>query len=186
MDKVNLGSQIKICTPEEEKAFELFSLPLISTYRVLSWSGSSSGALSANFAAADVIGKIMIIKAFRLIPYADEAMIDLYLDDGAGTVNFETIPDTARIDRLFDIHNSGTLITLLINGTVAPFLITAGPNAANAFPMDLTLDNIFYKHPEKITSLTLSVVGNVFTNIIAGSTATGTCLLKAIMEVYLI
>jgi hypothetical protein len=174
-----LSKEIKICFPNDDKAEELdlISLPFKSTYRVLSWQGASDGTvLTPDFNIIDIEGKFIVIKSFKIIPYYQDASVDLFVSDGV-TDNEETIPATARIDRVFDIFGSGTNIVMLINGGQV--------NLFNAvFPLDLDLQNIYYKYPEKVQTLQLQITALIFENI--NTSVTDNANLKVNMEVYLI
>jgi hypothetical protein len=172
-----LEDKIKICF-DESSDIDLLSLPFKSSYRILSWHGASDNTvLTPDFNIIDVAGKFMVIKSFKIVPYYQADSVDMFVDDGAGTVFQETIPATARIDRVFDIYGSGTNITLLINGGQV--------NLFNAvFNLDLDLQNIYFKYPEKIQTLQLQILATVFDDINAQTTDNAD--LKVYMEVYLI
>jgi hypothetical protein len=171
-----LGEKIQICFPERESELDLLSLPFKSSYRVLSWTGASDGvALTPNFAIADIEGKFMIIKSLKVIPYYQDASVDLFVTDGV-TVNAETIPAAARIERLFDT-DAGTVIVFRINGSPV--------NLFNAiFPLDVDLQNIYYKYPEKVQTLDLNITGLIVENIQTGVTDNADIIVN--MEVYLL
>ena len=62
----------------------------------------------------------------------------------------------ARIERVFDFITIGTRINLSINGARSSMFSATG--AAGGYAADLFLDNIFYKYPEKLQSLELSLI----------------------------
>ena len=172
-----MRDKLEICFPEREDELDLLSLPFKSTYRVLSWQGAADGTLlTPDFNLVDIIGKLLVIKSIKLIPYYSAAAVDMYVNDGA-TTNAETVPINARIDRLFDVFGQGTLLNLRING---------GPvNLFNAvFPLDVDLQNIYFKYPEKIQDLTLQVTALVIMDLEAATTQNPN--IKVNMEVYLI
>lgn len=172
-----MKDSIKICFPERESDLDLLTLPFKSTYRVLSWQGSASGVLlTPDFVLGDLVGKFLIIKSFKIIPYASNTVVDMYVTDGI-TINQETLPNTSRIDRLFDLFGSGTFINLDING---------GPvNLFNAtFPIDVDLQNIYFKFPEKLQDITLRINARIFQNIITSAVQIPNLIVN--MEVYLI
>lgn len=173
---MSLKDKIEICFPERESELDLLSLPFRSNYRVLSWQGASDGVLlTPNFNIADIEGKFMIIKSFKIIPYYQDAAVDLFVSDGASTFE-ETIPALGRIDRVFDT-TTGTQIVLRVNGGQV--------NLFNAiFPIDIDLQNIYYKYPEKIQTLDLAVTGLIIENINSGVTDNANILV--LMEVYLL
>ena len=156
---------------------DLLSLPFKSTYRVLSWEGVTNGVLlTPNFSMDDIVGRILIIKSFKIVPYYSAAGIDMYVTDGI-TTNSETVPNNARVDRLFDRFNSGTTIRMSINGSPLSLF-----NAK--FPLDVDLQNIYYKYPEKISSIVMYVIGAIFSDIILNTVQTPNIVVN--MEVYLI
>jgi hypothetical protein len=175
---VDLKDKIEICFPESESEIDLLTLPFKSTYRVLSWRGTANSIpLTEDFSLLDIQGKLMVIKSFRIIPYYSQLTnVDMYVNDGI-TTNKETLPIFARIDRLFDIGDNGTIINFKING---------GPvNLFNAiFPLDVDLQNIYFKYPEKIQDITLSILGSVYRDIETGAQENPTIIVN--MEVYLI
>lgn len=173
-----LKDKVEICFPESDAEIDLLTLPFKSTYRVLSWQGAASGVLlTADFNLLDIQGKFLVIKSIKIFPYYSAAAVDLFVNDGGATTNSETVPINARIDRLFDLYTTGTIINMIING---------GPvNLFNAnFPLDIDLQNIYYKYPEKIQDLTLQVTGTVYTSLVAATTQNPN--IKVNMEVYLI
>lgn len=172
-----LKDKINICFDDSRlDDLDLLSLPFKSTYRVLSWSGPADGTLlTADFNIADLVGKIMVIKSFKVIPYYSDDSIDLYVTDGV-TINAETIPILARIDRLFDVYGLTAIVMNINGGQVNLF--------SASFPLDVDLQNIYYKYPEKIQTLTLAITGTIFGDIQAQTIQTPN--LKVNMEVYLI
>jgi hypothetical protein len=172
-----LRDKLEICFPESDAELDLLTLPFKSTYRVLSFEGLANGVfLTPGFSIDDIRGKTMVIKSFKIIPYYANAAVDMYVTDGI-TVNQETIPINARIDRLFDRTTSGTFIVLQINGSPL--------NLFNAkFPLDLDLQNIYFKYPEKIQELSLQITGIIYGDINLSTLQTPKVVVN--MEVYLI
>jgi hypothetical protein len=172
-----LKDKLEICFPESDAELDLLTLPFKSTYRVLSWKGAANGVavLTPDFNILDIEGKILVIKSFKIIPYYAVAAIDMFVSDGV-TTNSETIPAQGRIDRIFDTFTS-TIITLKINGTPLNFF-----NAA--FPLDVDLQNIYYKYPEKIQDISLIINSAIIVNLVTGGQSNPN--VKVNMEVYLI
>jgi len=123
----------------------LFTLPLISQYRTLLWSGPANGALlEPNFPMADIQGKVIVIKSFKLVPYSQTAV---YVDIGFSDGTTETIPQFARLDRLFDNFRDGFRIQMIINGTQVSLFgwLVSAAGYTVGYPADFFVDNIFYK-----------------------------------------
>jgi hypothetical protein len=174
-------SKFTYCSPEQEKLVEsidLISLPFISTYKNLTWSGAANGtALVPGFLIGDIQNKVMVIKSFKVTNYYAANSVDLYVNDGV-TTNAETVVAGARIDRLFDAYAGGTTINFRINSSPVSFF-------QGLFSADIDKENIFYKCPYTIQSLTLAITTVVYTTIVPAG-ATGNPNVKAEMEVYLI
>lgn len=140
-----------------ERALDLFSLPLISQFKLYQFSGRADNSdLVGNVPLADIQGRSIVVKAIRLVAYYENDSIDLFVDDGA-TVASETIPGNNRINRLFEVYDYGCQLTFLINGTpiqLFPVEVPIFPPAGDGnVPLDLDVDNIFYKYPEKVQSI---------------------------------
>ena len=167
-----------------EKMFEAFSIPLIGEYKVISFHGNANGTaltLSGGILIADMQNRIFVLKSIRLIPHYSAEGIDIALSDGV-TTSTETIPLDARIERVFDFITIGTRINLSINGARSSMFSATG--AAGGYTADLFLDNIFYKYPEKLQSLELSVDTRVIQDLVVQAEATPR--IKVIIECYLI
>ena len=153
-----------------KKSFELLNLPMISQYKVLAWGGTANGALLApQFDVNILLNRLITIKSFRIVPYYPAglaAYTDVFLDDGV-TQTVEVIPPSSRINRLFDVATTGTGITFRINDN--PVLFDS--LVALPLPMDLWLDNIYYKHPTPVSTLDVAIIGNVVTNLQTGAVA---------------
>lgn len=184
-----LNEQIKqeIATQIEKKLgkeLNLFTLPLISQYRALVWGGPANGAFMVpTFNLNDIIGKTIVIKSLKLVPYSQVAnYIDISFSDGTT----ETIPQFARLDRLFDDYRDGFRIQLGINGTELGLFgwVLSPAGWTVGYPADFFVDNIFYKFPETVQDITLQITGRVFDDIQAGTQDNP--FLKVIVECYLI
>ena len=180
-----MADRIEICLPGDEgkvDSIDLLSLPFKSTYKILSWRGLANGTtvLTPSFNIIDVRGRTMVIKSFAIYNYYHAAAVDLYVTDGV-TTNAETIPILGRVDRVFDLFLAGTEINLRINDAPISFFQSA---TQIAFPADVDLQNIYYKFPQKINTITLSILTTIFTNIQTGATQNPD--VKVIMEVYLL
>jgi len=162
----------------------LFTLPLISQYRTLLWSGPANGAfLEPNFPIADIQGKIIVIKSLKLVPYSQTAVyIDIAFSDGTT----EGIPQFARLDRLFDNFRDGFRIQMIINGVQLSIFgwLASAAGYTVGYPADFFVDNIFYKFPETIQNITMQITGTVYENIVTD--ALDNPLMKVIVECYLI
>jgi len=152
-----------------EKILDVFSLPLISQFRYYQFNGLADGTvLVPNFNPADVLGKTIVIKSVKIVPYYQAGAVvnqDFYITDGA-TVNEELLPGNCRVNRLFDVYSYGCLLELLINGSAVPVF----PNSAPIVPplvggnctLDLDIDNLFYKHSVKANSLDVTCDAQIF------------------------
>lgn len=153
---------------------------LQSQYKVIVFTGSANGStLNEGFAIADFVGKEVIIKRIKLDAYAPDDVIDIDLFDGA-THTTETIPAQARINRLFDMFSISTRITFMINGTPIPIFSN---QAIPGYPMDLDIDNIMYLFPNKVKTFDVRVLGEILTDIDAGTTDNP--LIKVTVELYI-
>jgi hypothetical protein len=172
-----------------EKVLDIFALPLISQFRFFQFSGRADNAnLTPNFAPVDIQGRYIVIKALKIVPYYEANSIDLYLNDGATTTS-ETIPGNARINRIFDVYDFGCQLTLLINGSpveLFPSEVLIVPPAGDGnVPLDLDLDNIFYKFPAKLTSLDIRLDAQIFSDIRTAAPQMDQPLVKVFLQCYL-
>ena len=179
----------KIRDDKFEKALDIFSLPLISQYRFYQFSGRADNSLlTPNFNLADIQNRILVIKGIKIVPYYEDASIDLTLSDGV-TVNNETIPANCRINRIFDVYDYGCQLTVIINGGAVPLfpqeVVIVPPFADGNVPIDLDLDNIFYKFPERITNFQMRLDAQIFESIVGGG-AVDNPLVKIFVQCYLI
>jgi hypothetical protein len=178
--------KIEICTEEEKQQaiIDLLSLPFISKYRLLLWTGTADGTLlTPRFNINDLLNRYMVIKSFKIVPYYIDNSEDLYLDDGAGTVFTETIRADLRINRIFDAFSVGTVVILRINDAVADMFGNDGSGVS--YPIDISEDNIYYKYPEKINQLSLAITADV-TDTLNGAVNYQNPAVKVTMGVYLI
>jgi hypothetical protein len=147
-------------------------------YKCLLFTGAADGnPLDPEFTEDQILNKTLRLKGFRIIPYYQAAAEDFVFSDGTT----ETVGAQARVNRLFDLWSQGARIDFRINGTRLNFFEIAG--AANGYPMDLWLDNIDYLYSEKVQELTISIIGEIETDV--PGVASQQPLLKVIVEVYL-
>jgi hypothetical protein len=168
-----------------EKMMEVFGLPLISEYRVLAFHGLADGTpltLSNGITIADIRNRIFVLKSLKIIPYYSANGIDISLTDGVTTTNEITFNNT-RVERVFDFITVGTFLSVAINGSNLPMFHNVG-GAAGGYPLDLFIDNILYKFPEKLQTLGVSVNSRAVLDLTTG--AADTPNVKVIIECYLI
>lgn len=164
-----------------KESLSIFSLPLISQYKLLLWNGQANGVnMIPNFPLADIQGKLIVIKSIRVVPYYNGAGIDITLDDGATVAN-EVVWNASRIDRLFDDYANGAYINLSINNIILPLFTNIG---ISGFPLDLNIDNIFYKFPATIQNIDFQINARVINDLTTGALVVP--LVKAYIECYLI
>lgn len=179
--KIEINRQVNSEIGILKESLDLINLPLKSQYKILAWQGTSDGTLlTPQFDVNILIGRSIVIKSFRIIPYYPPGlnpMIDIAFSDGTT----ETIPNSSRINRLFDVGTVGTGVTFLMNGTNVIF----DSLIALPLPLDLWIDNIYYKYPQRLgtNAITLSVDGDVVTDLSLGTVAA--CTVKVIVECYL-
>lgn len=168
-DKI-FGSKSKVVA----NAIDLLTLPLISQFRYLQFSGQADGTnLVQNFPPTILPGKIIVIKGIKIIPYYSADAIDLSLTDGV-TTNNETVRTASRVNRLFDEFYTTNRLTLLINGGRVPMFpsfdipLAIPPVEEGNIPLDLDIDNIYYKFPEKITDFNIQVNASISENVTTG------------------
>lgn len=180
--KIEISRQVESQFTELKKSFELLNLPLISQYKVLAWAGTANGALLApQFDINILLNRIITIKSFRIVPYYPPGiavMTDVFLNDGV-TQTVEVIPNSMRINRIFDDNTQGTGITFRINQNPVLFdTLVALP-----LPLDLWLDNVYYKHPTPVSTLDVAVQSVITTNL--QTLATANPAIKVYAECYL-
>jgi hypothetical protein len=142
-------------------SLDIISLPFKSQYQILTWMGLFDGALlTPLFDVNILIGRTIIIKSIRFVPYADGNFIDISLNDGVTIAN-ETIPDLARLERIFDVYDQGNTFRFIINGVNC---LTSDDNRVTS---DFFVDNIFYKYPNKIQTIEVSMQALVVDDLAA-------------------
>lgn len=173
-----------------EKALDLVTLPLNSQFKFLQFSGLADGTnLVQNFPPDLLPGRVIVIKAIKVLPYYSADSIDFSITDGV-TTNSETVRVDSRVNRVFDEAYKSNRFFLDINGRAVDLFPVFTPGAIlppvelGNIPMDLDVDNIFYKFPEKITSLQIRLNGRISSNVTTG--ADQTPFVKVWMQCYLI
>lgn len=136
--------------------------------------------MSQGFDIRALIGRSLVIKRIKLIPFAGESTIDFYVSDGTVS-NAETIPARARLTRVVDDFITGAIIKFLINGSPIGIFPSDGEGG---YPTDLDVDNIYYYFSEPVTSFDISVDAKVYTDIEAGTLGTQT-FMKVMVECYI-
>jgi hypothetical protein len=170
--------------PDNNPALNIFTLPLISEFKFFQFSGRADNTnLVPNFNIIDIRNRYLVIKGIKIVPYYEAASIDMYL--GVAT---ETIPANCRINRVFDVYDYGCQLTVLINGVqqrIFPSEVSIFPPAGDGnVPIDLDIDNIFYKYPEKITSFDIRLDAQIFADIL--NPTTDQPLVKIFVQCYLL
>lgn len=149
-----------------------------SDYRVLSYANVADGVnLLPDFAIDVIQGKYMMIKSFKIIPYAN-GKSDVFFNDT--TSEHFTVPDKARLINVIDSASVPCIINLQVNGS--PLQIFPS-GAATSYPIDLFIDNIYYTYKEKISSLDVSVLGSVINDLDTGGVVNPD--IRVLLEVYL-
>jgi len=150
-------------------ALDLLTLPLISKFKCLQFNGLADGTpLVPNFSMLGIAGRYFILKAIRIVPEysgGGNTFVDFYTTDGVSVFR-EFLPGNTRINRLFDVSSFGTTFDFLLNNSstdIFPlFAPIVPPFVGGNVPLDLDIDNIFYKYPEKIESIGCSVNARIF------------------------
>lgn len=160
----------------------LINLPLISKYRVITFHGTTNGLpLTQLFNIEEIIGRILVIKSIRFDYYVNEQPFsDIELTDGV-TITNELLQRGARINRVFD-DDTGMQFNFKINGS--PAGIFGNILAGVSYPADLNLDNIYFKFPEKIQTMEMTVTGGLLDSPGTGNRLPQT--VKVTMECYLL
>lgn len=180
---MNKYSERGMLVENEKPELDLLTLPLISKYRVLVFFGTSDGdELNLGFNINDLIGRSVVIKSIRLVPYARENVEDFFVNDGVVS-NTETIQARQRLTRVIDDFTASTIIDFLINGVPIGIFPSTGDGG---YPADLHLDNIYYWYREKVQTFTVAVNSNVYTGLESGSLGTGGFFIKVVVEVYIL
>jgi hypothetical protein len=175
--KIEVSNQLRNYIDDE---ITLFNLPLKSQFKVLVFTGRADGTdLTPAYQPLDIDGRIIVVKSIKIVPYYFGIGIDISLDDGAGTVINEATYNNQRINRLFDDFVAGTTIRFQINGTTVNFF----PGNL-CFPLDLWIDNIMFKYPEKVQTLNFQVLSSVINDLTTGALVNPN--VKVMIECYLI
>jgi len=145
------------------KVSPLENIILNSQYHCLAYAGQAGQVVPRNIPASFnqeiLANKNVLIKSIKLIPYAWENTIDLSLSDGTT----ETVPPNMRLQRTMERFSAAVDIRLIINGGfVNVFSIDAGGN--NWFPLDLSVDNIYYNYKSKVQTIGFEVAALNFVN----------------------
>jgi hypothetical protein len=187
---VYTDSKKEIKIQEQLENIDLYQLPLISKFKFFQFSGRADNSfLTGNFNPADLQGKIIVIKSIKIVPYYEAASQDFFVTDGV-TVNQELIPANCRINRIFDVYDYGCQFSLLLNGSRVPIfpteVVIAPPAGDGNIPLDLDLDNIFFKYPEKLANpfIQMQLDAQIFQTL--NAPAADQPLVKVFMQCYLI
>jgi len=154
---------------QEDKELSIFSVALQKTYKLLSFEGLADGtAMTPQFDLEEIRGKTLIIKSIRLIPYANGAgaITDISMNDGGATTWSEALGDNVRLDRITDLFNEGTAIRLLLNGAPCSVFSQVFTNATGQYIPDLWEDNIFYKFPAKLQTISMAIFSTVADDLV--------------------
>ena len=156
---------------------DLFSLPLKSKFRYFCFNGLADGSdLFPNFIPADIQGKTLVIKSIKIVgfyPVGAGTHQDFYVTDGV-TTNEELLPGNCRINRLFDLYSNGTVLSIFLNGSAVQILPTSAPIVppfvTGNCTLDLDLDNVYFKFGAKLTSFNVSVISEIFDDLVTPGT----------------
>lgn len=163
-----------------KESLSIFSLPLISQYKVFSFHGRADGTdLTLGFNIEDIVGRILVLKSLKIYPYYFGTGNDIWLFDGV-TNSVEATYNNQRINKITDDLVAGTKIDLFINGGLCNIFLNTGIK----LPLDISLDNIFYKHPEKIASISMRVTSSVINDLTTGALVNPN--VKVVVECYLL
>lgn len=148
-----------------------------SQYRVIAFSGRANGTfLNQNFLFNAIDKKRMLIKSIRLIPYAF-VQTDVLWNSTTG--DQFSVPPLARIPTVIDTFTTSPRITIEINGTRQDIFPSVTPGA---YTMDLFVDNIYSNYKSKVSTLNVSVLGDVFVDLPTGTPGAPT--IKVLIECY--
>lgn len=157
----------------------LFNKRLTSKYRIFTFYGVADGTPLTGIANLnDFIGRDIIIKSIRFIPYANGDTIDFLFFDGVTTTT-ETIINNTRLVRIFDDFVAASLIRYTINGNEIIFK----SGTTSGYPIDLFVDNINYQFPEKFQTLEISINARINSDLAGTLVAPN---IKVVTECYLI
>lgn len=189
--KNHIDSELKKGLSNLGQALNNFAIPLISQYRMFTFYGAADGTdLAPNFVPADIVNKYFVLKSIQIECYYPSDAVtneDFFVSDGGGSVFSESILGAYRIDRLFPQYGNSGLLSLMINGSASP-LFTINPGIVPPFPvgnipLDSKIDNIFYRYPDKLTSLNIRLNAIIFRQLQAAITVNPN--VKVYLECYL-
>lgn len=177
-----MQSNLEISIKQLNENLSLINLPLISKYRVITFHGTTNGLpLTQLFNIQEIIGRTLVIKSIRFDYYVlEQPFSDIELTDGV-TITNELLQRGARINRVFD-DDTGMQFNFKINGS--PAGIFGNLLAGVSYPADLNLDNIYFKFPEKIQTMEMTVTGGLLDSPGTGNRLPQT--VKVTMECYLL
>lgn len=187
---INLAEKIgmlekRISELETRSYSKLEDIILNSTFRVLPFFGQADGTnLTHQFSDSFFINKSILIKTIKFIPYYSSDAIDISFSDGTT----ETIPDSFRVERVFDPSSGGGVfiaphsVNILINGS--PAILSVDPtNDPGCIPPDYVLDNIYYLKKD-VQSIDVNIIQEVLSDFTAPGT-TITPNIKVFIECYI-
>ena len=96
----------------------------------------------------------------------------------------ETIPADYRMNRIFDSFDEGTKVALLLNGNPSNIFFNVGIALGVGFPLDLSLDNIYYRYPEKIQTWDIQINARAIVDLQGGLDAAPQ--VKVVCECYIL
>ncbi len=149
-------------------SLETFALPFKSQFKQLTFQGLANNLdLVKNYNDDDLRGKYILIKSIKVIPYYINASQDISLTDGVN--NFiETIPQSIRVNRLLDNFFANSFLTILINNAPLNLFTSLNQSIIPLNPLHLVnydlgseIDNIYFKYPEKVDSLSVRFLGEM-------------------------
>lgn len=176
----------EIIFPSRPDIKGLLDLPLKSDYRALLWHGLADGSnLTLAFNINDLVGRYIVLKSFAIYPYTSQATEDFYVEDSGNTEQWaETIPAGFRMNRVFDSFDEGTKVALLFNGIPSNIFFNVGIVLGVGFPLDISLDNIYYRFPEKIQLWDIQVNARAIIDLQGG--LDGSPQVKVVCECYIL
>lgn len=180
---------------DDKVSIDLLTLPFKSDYKVLTWSGLADGtALIPRFNFDQILlNKNFVLKSFQVVPYYSETeseIVEAY--DSANQSRF-VVPTANNVNyravRLFDRYEYGTEILMQINGARIPIFQQVNdsnidPAVWVGYPLDLSLDNIYYYYPARLQSLDLSIEAFINFNLNSANNYQNP-LVKVVIECYL-
>lgn len=173
--------EIKGNVAGSHESASIYDIPLDARYKLIPFYGAADGTnLTHGFNDPDILKRIITIKSLRVIPYASADTVDLFMTDGATTFK-ETIPSGARLDRIFDVYTNYTDVRLILNGALIS--VFANVPGGGHYPLDLWIDNVFYRLNQALVSIDVQVNGTYFDDIEAQTTRHPN--VKVLIECYL-